>query len=420
MSGKMLRAVLASHDARIRFDIAVALISVIPALILGLMYSLRQVYEHDLGAYAFVAPFTVVLMLLGYTLLGKYPVIVLKLRKYLEDMVGGNLPAEILLETEENDIQAIEKCLNSILMQLKQRVREMEMEKVRLELQLCQAQKLRAIGTLASGIAHEVNSPIQYVSDNVRFLSRASGDVFGLLNAYREWFNAVATNGNGPASKRVRDLEARVDIAFLEKEAPLAIRQSLEGLARASEITRAMKDFALMTGEDEKVAADLNHAIERTVVVTRNEWKHVAEVRLDLDPELPLVPCVPGDVKQVLVNLIINATHAIADASSETRNEKGVITIQTRRADEGVTIRVADTGGGVPESVRGRIFEPFFTTRKNGKGTGQGLAISRSLIEKKHGGTISFVTETGRGTTFIVCLPLHGGIRNTSQQEAES
>lgn len=399
---------LKSRNTRIQFDIAIALISIIPMLALALLY-VRALLEDDraLGTYGLILPVALVLAILGHAVLSKYPVTVLKLRKYLEDIVRGDLPLAIQLDHPENDIQAIERCLNTILGQLKKRVAEMEMEQLRLEMQLCQAQKLRAIGTLASGIAHEINTPIQFVSDNTRFLSESCGSVLRILDQCKALLGELDRAGLMPETVgRVRGMQKEADLDFLEKEIPAAITQSLEGLAQAAEITRAMKDFSSMAGDDGKVEADLNRAVERTIVVTRNEWKYVAEIGTDLDPSLPLVTCHLGDIKQVLVNLIVNAAHAVGDVVRMNPGSKGRIVVSTRCEDGYVRLSVKDTGTGIAPEIRDRIFEPFFTTKSGGKGTGQGLAISRSLVAKKHGGDILVDTEVGSGSTFTIRLPL--------------
>jgi len=168
-----------------------------------------------------------------------------------------------------------------------------------------------------------------------------------------------------------------------------------------------MKEFS-HPGTKEKVPLDLNHAIESTIIVARSEWKYVAELETDFDPSLPMIPCLPGEFNQVILNLIVNAAHAIADVTQKGGPEKGLISVQTRDTADSVEVRIRDTGTGIPEEVRSRIFDPFFTTKEIGKGTGQGLAIARSVVVDKHNGSIQVETEDGKGTTFIVRLP-HAG-----------
>jgi PAS domain S-box-containing protein len=283
-------------------------------------------------------------------------------------------------------------------------VRDISAEK-HLAAQLIQAQKLESIGQLAAGIAHEINTPTQYVGDNTRFLQDAFGDLSRLLEKYHQLLEAGCAGAITPGLVgEVRALEEEVDADYLVQEIPKAVRQSLEGIGRIAKIVQSMKDFA-HPGQTEKQAADLNKAIESTITVARNEWKYVAEMRTDFDTALPPVPCLLSEFNQVVLNMIINAAHAIAGVVGDGAEGKGTITISTRHAGDWAEVRIGDTGTGIPEQVRSRIFDPFFTTKEVGKGTGQGLAISHSVVVEKHGGTIHFETEVGRGTTFIIRLP---------------
>ncbi len=281
-----------------------------------------------------------------------------------------------------------------------------ERERETLEVQLRHALKLESIGQLDAGIAHEINTPAQYIGDNTRFLKDAFGNLERVLRRYQELM--ILAEGNELTrdfASQVRALSKSVDQDYLLAEIPRAIEQTLEGIQRVSTLVAAMKEFS-HPGKKEKTLADLNHGIENTIIVARHEWKYVAEVETDFDPTLPLVPCLPGDFNQVILNLIVNAAHAIADV---VRNgERGKIVVRTRRCAGWVEIAIEDTGAGIPEAVRERIFDPFFTTKEVGKGTGQGLAIARSVVVDKHSGRIGFTTEMGRGTTFTICLPLDG------------
>jgi PAS domain S-box-containing protein len=284
-------------------------------------------------------------------------------------------------------------------------IREISERRV-LEAQLVQAQKLESIGQLAAGIAHEINTPTQYVSYNTNFLKEQFELLDPLLDKYQALFEA-AKAGTVP-DDLISEIDAfyeNIDLAFIREEIPQAIGQSLEGLDRVSEIVRAMKEFSHPANE-EKTPTDINKAIESTITVARNEWKYVAEVETHLDKELPLVPCLPGDFNQVMLNIIINAAHAIGNVIDENSAQKGTITVSTGRDNGWAEVRIQDTGSGIPEAHRSRIFDPFFTTKEVGRGTGQGLAISRSVIVDKHGGTLNFETTEGKGTTFIIQLPL--------------
>ncbi|MCC7142788.1 MAG: PAS domain S-box protein [Candidatus Eisenbacteria bacterium] len=279
-------------------------------------------------------------------------------------------------------------------------------EQLRMETQLFQAQKLEAIGQLAAGIAHEINTPVQYLTDNLHFLKDS-------FTALREVANTTLglrglAETPGPLAASLARLEEAVpanDLNYLLEEVPNAIDQSLGGLDRVATIVRAMKEFS-HPGSRDMAPVDLNQAIRNTVAVTTNEWKYVAELNLDLDPELPVVTCYLQELNQVFLNLIVNAAHAIHDKQTPDAPGLGKILLQTRGAGEQVEIRVSDTGCGIPPQNRSRIFEPFFTTKPVGKGTGQGLAIVHSVIVGSHRGTIEIDSTVGVGTTFIVRLPI--------------
>ena len=270
------------------------------------------------------------------------------------------------------------------------------------ELQLRQAQKLEALGTLAGGIAHEINTPTQYVGDNLRFLEASFGSLDTVLDAAAA-LREAATGQAGLAglAAALADREAAADLAFLRGEIPSAIAQSLDGVERIRQIVLAVKEFS---HPDTKEAAllDLNRAVQTTVTVSRNQWKYVAEVETDLDPKLPAVSCRAGEINQVLLNLIVNAAHAIEAKGAGI----GKIVIATAQRDKAVEIRLSDTGTGIPKELLGRIFDPFFTTKEPGKGTGQGLAICHNIVVQKHDGTIRVESTPGVGTVVIVTLPL--------------
>ncbi len=276
-----------------------------------------------------------------------------------------------------------------------------------MEEQLKQAQKLEAVGQLAAGMAHEINSPIQYIGDNTRFLQESFSKMSCLC---AEHHKILETAKEGDV---IEELIAKMgkamdeaDIEYLWQEVPLTIEQSLEGIARVAEIVRTVREFS-HPGTSEKVLIDINRSIKTTVTVSRNEWKYVAEVAMDLDDHLPMTLGLPGEFNQAILNIITNAAHTIADFIADTSEDKGLITISTRKDGDWIEIRISDTGTGIPEEIRTRVFEPFFTTKEVGKGTGQGLAIVHNVVVEKHGGTITFESETGEGTTFIIRLPIH-------------
>jgi len=269
-----------------------------------------------------------------------------------------------------------------------------------LERQLAQANRLESMGQLAAGIAHEINTPIQYVTDNTRFVAQGA---LGLLEV-AERFAARAADGAGTVTAReVADALGPLDLEFLSTEMPGALAESLEGLARVAEIVRAMKDYAHPgTGRTD---LDVNRAISSTVHVCRNEWKYVADVDLDLDPAAGLVPCYEGELKQVVLNMVVNAAQALGERPG-TDLPRGTIRIRTRRTGDEMLITIADDGPGMDERVRHRAFDPFFTTKPVGRGTGQGLTLAHAVVVTKHHGRIDLETAPGRGATFTIHLPL--------------
>jgi PAS domain S-box-containing protein len=282
-----------------------------------------------------------------------------------------------------------------------------EEERRQMEVQLRHAQKMESIGQLAAGIAHEINTPTQYIGDNTAFVQEAFRDLTPLLGAQGRLLAAARQGSISPELlDEVEAAAAAADVEYLLTEIPKAIDQSLQGVQRVAKIVGAMKDFS-HPGTGEKSAVDLNRAIESTLTVATNEWKYVAGVVTDFDPALPAVPCLPGEFNQVILNLVVNASHAIADVVGDGSRGKGTIAISTRRDGDWVEVRVGDTGTGIDETIRRKIFDPFFTTKGVGKGTGQGLAIAHSVIVDKHGGQIELESEVGKGSTFILRLPLH-------------
>lgn len=286
--------------------------------------------------------------------------------------------------------------------------KEAEAKRAAMEAQLRQAQKLESIGQLASGIAHEINTPTQFVGDNTQFLKDSFEDILKMLGKFRE---LLEKSGDGPVAaeflEETKELVEETDMEFLAEEIPEAIEQSLGGIKRISEIVKAMKDFSHPATEQKKML-NINKAIGSTIIVSRNEWKYHCDVETEFTEDLPLVPCYPGEFNQIILNLIVNAAHAIEEVQKqkESTAEKGRITIATKVVDQWVAIDVTDTGTGISDDVKAKIFDPFFTTKEIGKGTGQGMAIVYNIVTKRHGGELSFETKVGAGTTFTVKLPL--------------
>jgi PAS domain S-box-containing protein len=275
-----------------------------------------------------------------------------------------------------------------------------EKERRELELQLQLSHKLESIGMLAAGIAHEINTPTQFITDNTRFLQTAFKQLADALARFRA-LSATAPDLAASAAA----IEAETELDYHLAEIPRTLEQTLDGLGRVARIVGSLKEFS-HPQTLEREPADLNRAIETTIAVARHEWKYVADVVTELDPALPPVCCVLDEFNQVILNLIINACHAISDALKVSGADKGVITLRTRHDDTSAWIEISDTGAGIAPEIRDRIFELFFTTKRAGKGTGQGLALVRTIIVQHHGGTIDFTTEVGRGTTFRIQLPL--------------
>lgn len=266
-----------------------------------------------------------------------------------------------------------------------------------------QALKLASVGELAAGIAHEINTPSQYIGDNLCFVRDSFSGIATALSEIRQIVEECRALGPGnPLIEKFDRVVSEFDLDFLLSEIPLAAEQSLSGIEQISRIVLAMKEFS-HPGAKEKVPVDINQALNSTITVCRNEWKHIAELKADLDPTLPLVPCVSGEINQVFLNLIVNATHAIEDKQDK---ERGLIKVSTAKVGDFVEIQIADDGKGMPEEIRNKIFDPFFTTKEVGRGSGQGLAICHDVVVNKHGGTITFQSRVGVGTTFKVRLPI--------------
>jgi signal transduction histidine kinase len=286
----------------------------------------------------------------------------------------------------------------------------------RLGRELAAAQKLESVGRLAAGVAHEINTPVQFVSDNVQFVSRSMTDIAAAIQAYRNLRHAVQSAVDIEEAARLADeADKAADLDYIMQNAPLALESSIEGLGRIATIVRSMKEFA-HPDQAQKTFADLNQAIRSTLVIAHNEYKYVAELNTEFG-ELPPVECYLGEINQVILNLLVNAAHAISDVVKDTGN-LGKLTVCTRLVGDGVEISIGDTGTGIPESARENIFDPFFTTKEVGKGTGQGLAIARSVVVNKHGGTLRFETECGKGTTFFIRLPIDGRVSAASKLQA--
>jgi PAS domain S-box-containing protein len=278
-----------------------------------------------------------------------------------------------------------------------------ERERMVLELQL--AQKLESVGRLAAGVAHEINTPIQYVGDSVQFLRSAYEDLTKLIESIQERIEIIPA---GPMRDALQtDLSALLqkhDVDFIRSEVPRAFERTFDGVERVSTIVKAMKEFAHPDAEEQS-PADLNHAIQTTLLVASNEYKYVAKVNTAFEA-LPPVVCNIGELNQVFLNLIVNAAHAIHDAGKDA--ETGEIHIGTSLEGGTAIIRVRDNGCGIPEDNISKLYDPFFTTKEVGRGTGQGLSIAHSIVVDKHSGNIDVSSRLGEGTEFVLRVPIDG------------
>ncbi|MGH1364478.1 MAG: CHASE domain-containing protein [Calditrichia bacterium] len=273
-----------------------------------------------------------------------------------------------------------------------------------LELQLAQSQRLQSVGQLAAGLAHEINTPIQYIGDNIHFLT----DAFEILAKEILQIQYIHANSEGHPEDDNVHFEANFQnpsqMSILLNEIPEAIEASLDGISQVSKIVEAVRGFS-HPGSATKSLTNINEALEKAIVVSRNEWKYIADIIVNFDEDLPAIKCFPGELNQVFLNIIVNGSHAIRELAEKDTDLRGKITISTSYTSEYVRIDFRDTGVGIPEAIQNQIFNPFFTTKGIGKGTGQGLALSFSVIVEKHGGSISVESEVGHGALFTIKLP---------------
>jgi signal transduction histidine kinase len=321
----------------------------------------------------------------------------------------GRLARDINRMLEALQKNAGVESINEALRQEMQDRHLAENARNQMAVELLHGQKLQAIGGLAAGVAHEINTPIQFVGDNVRFLSIAFVDLAKLLEQHELLYQEIRDGVQKLSLEAVDQARQRTDLGFLRKEIPVALDQTLDGIGRVATIVKALKGFSHVDAGSQKTAADLNSALESTIVIARNELKYVADVETAFG-DLPPVVCHLGDLNQVFLNLLLNAAHSIADVVEGT-DKKGRIRVETHIDSnpdgDWAQVSISDTGAGIPEEVRERIFEPFFTTKPVGKGTGQGLALARAIVVEKHSGTLTFDTAMGRGTTFYVRIPVN-------------
>jgi signal transduction histidine kinase len=275
-----------------------------------------------------------------------------------------------------------------------------------LERELRQAQQLASIGQLAAGVAHEINTPMQYIGDNTSFLHVTVKRLLELASSFERLVQTCRAGGPAPGElERCEQEIARSRLSFLREHAPLAIEQSSSGIDQVRAIVQALKEFS-HPGSDEAQPMDLNHLVRTASTVTRNCWRYQAELELQLCEDLPAVHGQPQAFGQVLINLIVNAADAIeARWAAPHSGQLGKIVIRTLALADSVELQVEDNGTGIPEPLQQRVMEPFFTTKGVGKGTGQGLPLAHATIVNRHAGKFFFTSEVGRGTTFFIQLP---------------
>jgi|GEM_PF-3033785 len=286
------------------------------------------------------------------------------------------------------------------------KMKEDEKEKNRLKIELDQSHRLQSIGTLAAGIAHEINSPLQFTNDNIDFISNAYNDIIKLVSTYKSLMMSCYTDQDkANAKETIFSIEKKINLEFLTNEMPEALSQTKDGIARIRRIVNAMKQYSHMNNEEKK-PANIIDTLENAEIISRNEWKYHADLVNNNDPDLPFLNCYEPELNQVFMNLIVNAAHATKDAVDKKIIEKGMIEVSARLRNGRILVSVKDNGTGIPDKVRERVYDPFFTTKEVGKGTGQGLAMAHKVVIDRHGGKIWFETEINKGTTFFVEIPL--------------
>lgn len=284
--------------------------------------------------------------------------------------------------------------------------------------ELARTQMLQSLGKLAAGVAHEINTPIQFIGDNIRFVSDSFEEIRLILNLYQSLVEKYKSNLDSEVVNKIESTCKEYDIDFLKGEIPLAIEQTLEGIERVSAMVSVMKDFSHLD-ERRKTAADINKIIQSAIIISKNEIKYIADIEKQLDKNIPKLICCIDEIYQVILNMLINAAHSIQEKNEKYQsNIKGKITVSTQFIDGSIIITIADTGLGIPEEIKEKIFESFFTTKTKGKGTGQGLAIAHSIICQKHNGSITFDSKTGEGTCFKISLPIN--LQDNQRDEIEN
>ena len=331
-------------------------------------------------------------------------------KRFFERERAARKEAEQYLEVKSRELYLSNQKLAALAAELEEENKRTKADLERrkaLESQLAHAQKMESVGQLAAGVAHELNTPIQFVGDNIDFLKSSFEDMETLLTAVESLLSDCREDERLVEQVDLIDqVRKKIEIDFLRDEVPLAADQALEGTRTLTRIVKAMKVFS-HPGTKSFEEVDLNQLVESMLDVSRSEWKYHATLVTDLCDDLPLVNCVPGELGQALLNLIVNAANAMADDKSGLNS---ILSVRTRREGNDAIVEISDTGCGIPDEIKHRVFDPFFTTKSVGEGTGQGLSISYRIVVKLHKGTLSFDSVVGEGTTFRICLPLDSDI----------
>jgi len=318
-----------------------------------------------------------------------------QLARALVDLRRSNDELASASESKQELLDQLEASNESLMLEKE--------ERLRMESELMLAHKLEAVGQLAAGIAHEINTPIQFIGDSAHFLARSTPSFATVFAAYRAAVADLAGNAGRPETVgELDELLDEQDLEFTLEEMPRALERIAQGVQRVSVLVKAMKEFG-HPGQRDQVPAQINDLLDTTLTVARNEYKYVADIETEFG-DIPQAPCVVSEINQVFLNLIVNAAHAIAEKTANT-DDRGRITIRTRLEEDDVVVEIGDTGNGIPESIQARVFDPFFTTKAPGKGTGQGLSIARSIVVDRHGGSLTFTSTPGVGTTFAIRIP---------------
>jgi signal transduction histidine kinase len=325
-----------------------------------------------------------------------------ELQQSEENLRKLNESLEVTVKERTHDLSVVNDELKD---ELRRKIKSEE-EKDRLRHELQHSQKMQAIGTLAAGIAHEINSPLQFTNDNVDFISNSVDEIMKLVNTYNRLLMTCHTDEDKVNAKiQIAELVKKINFDFISHEMPEALSQTKDGISRIRKIVNAMKNYSNFNNEEKK-PANINETLENAELITRNEWKYHAEVENEFAPDMQYLNCYEPELNQVFMNLLVNAAHTTKDAVDQKIIKRGKITVRTSTRNNNILISINDNGLGIPKEYQERVYDPFFTTKEVGKGTGQGLSIAHKIVVERHGGKIWFETELNKGTTFYLEVPI--------------